>query len=115
MQHHLRHWCWCHQGGPPVVGELLDLEELDAQGRPTGRRVRARVETAPADAARSASSTQRLFAVDVPRDPPRMCKTCGHIRLLHPENAAGVAGACSLCNDDKVCAQFVPADPREDP
>ena len=109
---HRRHWC--HTGDFPVVGELLDLEETDEAGRATGRRVRARVETVPDGGPRTASSTQRLFAVDVPRDPPRMCKRCGHIRLLHSENPAGVAGGCSLCNDDNLCAGYLPADPREE-
>lgn len=100
---------WCHQGDLPVVGELLDLEEVDPQGRPTGRRVRARVETAPPGGERRASSTQRLFAVDVPRDPPHLC-LCGHVRTLHADRA----GVCTLCPKG-VCWGYIPTDPRREP
>ncbi len=112
MRASLRHWCLATE--LPTVGDVLHLEELDAAGAPTGRRVRVRVEATPADLPHRPSSTQRLFAVDAPRDPPRLCR-CSHIRILHKREAGGHRGACTLCDDEDKCATYAPVDPREEP
>lgn len=116
MRATLRHWCTAFDA-PPAVGTLLRLEELNPDGGPTGRHVLARVEASPdgAEGPRRPSSTQRLFAVDVPPDCPHMCR-CGHVRVLHqlPPNPTDPRGPCSLCPPD-ACPAYRPTDPREEP
>ncbi len=98
------------------MGDVLHLEELDASGAPTGQKVRVRVEATPHGLPSRPSSTQRLFAIDVPRDPPLCCR-CGHIRVLHAsvENEDGttsrVRGACTICGSE-ACERYVVHDPR---
>ncbi len=111
MRASLRHWCLATD--LPTVGDVLHLEELDAAGAPTGRRVRVRVEAVPGDLPHRTHTTRRMFAVDVPKDLPRLCR-CGHIRILHARDV-GHRGACTLCDDPDKCAAYAPADPREEP
>lgn len=115
MRSSLRHWCLTT--ALPQIGDVLHLEELDARGAPTGQKVRVRVEATPRDLPGRPSSTQRLFSVDVPRDPP-LCR-CGHIRILHAmiETSDGatskVRGACTICGE--ACERYSAPDARAEP